>query len=139
VHNFVLTYLSLRFFESEPLLSPIALSLLRMGVLPFSFRIPVSVTPPPLREHPIVNQLNSGPLCFMTEKSHVYSTLAVARLALLVPLAYSTMSCLLSFASYKLYQCTSFIPSLYSYRGLYTLLPIIDTINVHVCMYRSFK
>ena len=46
---------------------PLALIPFGMGVLPFAPHIPVSVTQAPPREHPFASQLNSGPLCFMTE------------------------------------------------------------------------
>ena len=40
----------------------------KMGALPFAPLTPVSVTQQLPREHPHASQLNSGPLCFMTEK-----------------------------------------------------------------------
>ena len=64
-------YFLFLFFRSQlsDVFNRLAVILSKMGVLPFTPRIPVSVTQQLQREHPFVNQLNCDVLCFMIEKA----------------------------------------------------------------------
>ena len=69
LHPILFKLISLFWFMSSDLFYSFLLALIPfgMGVLPFVPPILVLVTQPPPMEHPFASQLNSEPLCFMTE------------------------------------------------------------------------